>query len=74
MHDGSLVFKTGKLDHYIDLIVEGTEFLGSTYDVYYIGAPAVPQLGPSVIDGYYFSLEEIDHVYDLDRFQRLILK
>ncbi len=74
VHNGSLVFKTGKLDHNIDLIVEGTEILVSVYDVYYRGAPAVPQPSPSVIDGYYFNLEEIDHVYDLDRFQQLILK
>lgn len=74
VHDGSLVFKTGKLDHYIDLIVEGTEFLGSIFTSYYIDWPPEPRPYPGVLDGYYFNLEEIDHVHDLDRFERLILE
>lgn len=74
VRDGGLYFATDDPPDYPVILVEGTEFFVSTYDVYYRGAPAVPQPGPSVIDGYYFNLEEIDHVHDLDRFQQLILK
>lgn len=74
VRDGGLYFATDDPPDYPVILVEGTEFFASVDSVYYWEIPTADRPWNTILNGAYFSLADVDHVYDLDRFERLILE
>lgn len=74
LQGGGLYFATDDPPDHPVIRVEGTEFFASIDSIYYWELPTADRPWSTILNGTYFSLEDVDCIHDLDRFQKLIME